>query len=116
MKPTLESATAALGVLAKEKLANPTADGQYEDQLCAPLEGLIKGLAEACRPERASAESAPGKAWVRRTTCESVTETLRRNPAGQPRPAKAGDQPEPSAAWYGGYPGCEAYTGSVQAV
>ena len=65
---------------------------------------------------RVSAESAPGKAWVRRTPCENVTETLLRNPAGQSRPAKAGDQPEPSVAWYGGNPGCEAYTGSVRAV
>ena len=63
-----------------------------------------------------SAESAPGKAWVRRMACESVTETLRRNLAGQSRPAKGGDQPEPSVAWCGGNPGCEAYTGSVQAV
>jgi hypothetical protein len=63
-----------------------------------------------------SAEGAPGKAWVRRMPCESVTETLRRNPAGQSRPAKAGNQPEPSVAWCGGNPGCEAYTGSVQAV
>ena len=47
---------------------------------------------------------------------KNETETLRRNPAGESRPAKAGDQPEPSVAWYGGNPGCEAYTGSVQAV
>ena len=63
-----------------------------------------------------SAESAPGKAWVRRTTCEDMTETLQRNPAGQSRPANAGDQPEPSVAWFGADPGCEAYTGSVRAV
>jgi hypothetical protein len=63
-----------------------------------------------------SAEGAPGKAWVGRMPCKDVTETLRRNPAGQARPAKAGDQPEPSVAWNGGNPGREAYTGSVWAV
>ena len=31
------------------------------------------------------------------------------------RPAKAGHQPEPSVAWSGSDPGCEAYTGGVQA-
>jgi len=37
-------------------------------------------------------------------------------PSGATRPAKASDQPEPSVAWSGGDPGCEAYTGSEQAV
>ncbi len=62
-----------------------------------------------------SAESAPGKAWARRMTCRTMIETLRRNPAGQARPAKAGNQPEPSVAWFGGNPDCEAYTGSMRA-
>jgi hypothetical protein len=48
MKPTLASAIAAFGALAKEKLANPVAEGQPEDQLRAPLESLVKDLAEAC--------------------------------------------------------------------
>lgn len=30
-------------------------------------------------------------------------------------PGKAGDQPVPSVAWTGGDPGCEAYTGGMQA-
>ncbi len=62
-----------------------------------------------------SAEGAPGKAWARRMTCRTMIETLRRNPAGQARPAKAGNQPEPSVAWFGGNPDCEAYTGSMRA-
>ena len=42
---------------------------------------------------------------------------LRGNYAGaQSRPAKVGHPPEPSVAWCGSDPGCEAYTGSVQAV
>jgi hypothetical protein len=69
---------------------------------------------EETKPD-ASAESAPGKAWARRMPCEDMTETLQRNPAGESRPAKAGDQPEPSVAWFGGNPDCEAYTGSMRA-
>jgi len=38
------------------------------------------------------------------------------DPAGaSPEPVKVGDPPEPSVAWLGGDPGCEAYTGSLQA-
>jgi hypothetical protein len=48
MTPTLASAVAAFGGLATQKLASPVAEGQPEDQLRAPLEGLIKDLAEAC--------------------------------------------------------------------
>jgi hypothetical protein len=48
MEPTLESAITTFGELAIEKLANPGAEGQPEDQLRAPLEGLVKDLAEAC--------------------------------------------------------------------
>jgi hypothetical protein len=44
-----------------------------------------------------------------------MIETLRRNPAGQTRPAKVGNQPELSVAWLGGNPDCEAYTGSMRA-
>ena len=47
MKPTLANAVAAFGALAREKLANPAAEGRPEDQLRAPLEGLVKDLAEA---------------------------------------------------------------------
>jgi hypothetical protein len=54
MKPTLASAVASFGARAKEKLANPAAEGQPEDQLRAPLEGLVKDLAEACGLPRES--------------------------------------------------------------
>lgn len=47
MKPTLASAAASFGARAKEKLVNPAAEEQPEDQLRAPLEGLVKDLAEA---------------------------------------------------------------------
>ena len=46
MKPTVSSAIAAFGAKAKEKLANPAASGQPEDQLRAPFEHLLADLAE----------------------------------------------------------------------
>jgi hypothetical protein len=51
---TLESAVAAFGASAKAKLANPAVTGQPEDQLRAPLEGLIKDLAELCHVSRST--------------------------------------------------------------
>jgi len=46
-----------------------------------------------------------------------MPETLCRDPVGNhSHPAEAGHQPEPSVAWFRSDPGCEAYTGSVQAV
>jgi hypothetical protein len=48
MKATLSSAIAAFGAKAKEKLANPSATGQPEDQLRAPFEHLLAELAELC--------------------------------------------------------------------
>ena len=44
-----------------------------------------------------------------------MTETFCVTRGCKSRPAKAGHQPEPSVAWSGGDPGCEAYTGGVQA-
>jgi len=45
-----------------------------------------------------------------------MTETSLSDPAGEsPDPVEVGHQPEPSVAWSGGDPSCEAYTGSVQA-
>ena len=52
MKLTLESAVAAFGVAAKQKLSTPSATGQPEDQLRAPLEQLIGDLAELARIPR----------------------------------------------------------------
>ena len=46
MKLTIDSAIAAFGVKAKEKLSNPAATGQPEDQLRAPFEHLLADLAE----------------------------------------------------------------------
>src|SRR5581483_8093027 len=48
MKRTLNSAIAAFGAHAKEKLANPAATGQPEDQLRAPFEQLLADLADLC--------------------------------------------------------------------
>jgi hypothetical protein len=49
MTITLDSAISAFGAQAKEKLSNPAATGQPEDQLRAPLEHLLKDLAKLCR-------------------------------------------------------------------
>jgi hypothetical protein len=46
MKPTVSSAIAAFGTRAKEKLSNPAASGQPEDQLRAPFEQLLGDLSE----------------------------------------------------------------------
>ena len=54
MKPTLDSAVAVFGAKAKEKLANPAATGQPEDQLRAPFEHLLTDLAELCNLPRAA--------------------------------------------------------------
>jgi hypothetical protein len=52
MTSPLRSAIAAFGRSAKSKLANPAARGEPEEQLRAPLEGLILDLAEQCRIPR----------------------------------------------------------------
>ncbi|HRX87011.1 MAG TPA: hypothetical protein P5572_18460, partial [Phycisphaerae bacterium] len=44
----LKDAIARFGVSAKAKLANPSATGEPEDQLRAPLEALFDDLAEIC--------------------------------------------------------------------
>jgi hypothetical protein len=46
VKPTVDSAIATFGAKSKEKLANPAATGQPEDQLRAPFEHLLVDLAE----------------------------------------------------------------------
>lgn len=48
----LKTAIARFGAAAKAKLANPSATGEPEDQLRAPLEGLFADLAELCGFER----------------------------------------------------------------
>ena len=54
MKLTLESALAVFGARAKEKLANPAASGQPEDQLRSPFEHLLGDLAELSNIPRAA--------------------------------------------------------------
>jgi hypothetical protein len=54
MKATLSSAIAAFGAKAKEKLNNPSATGQPEDQLRAPFEQLLTDLAELCNLKKAN--------------------------------------------------------------
>lgn len=44
----LQTAIARFGADAKAKLANPSATGEPEDQLRAPLETLFADLAELC--------------------------------------------------------------------
>ena len=46
MKLTIEAVIATFGAKAKEKLSNPAATGQPEDQLRAPFEHLLSDLAE----------------------------------------------------------------------
>jgi hypothetical protein len=46
--PTLQAAIAAYGARAKAKLHNVAVSGEPEDQLRAPIEGLIGDLAELC--------------------------------------------------------------------
>jgi hypothetical protein len=54
MKLTIDSAISTFGAKAKEKLSNPAATGQPEDQLRAPFDHLLKDLAElSCLPRSA---------------------------------------------------------------
>jgi hypothetical protein len=48
MRMDLQSAIAAFGAEAKQKLNSPAASGQPEDQLRAPFETLLKDAAELC--------------------------------------------------------------------
>jgi len=48
MDLTVELAISRFGGAAKDKLANPAAYGQPEDQLRAPFEGLLADIAEIC--------------------------------------------------------------------
>jgi hypothetical protein len=63
MKPTVSSAIATFGARAKEKLANPAASGQPEDQLRAPFEQLLADLSELSNLSKA-AVSAVGESSV----------------------------------------------------
>jgi len=54
MKLIFDSAIATFGARAKEKLSNPAATGQPEDQLRAPFEQLLSELAELCNIPRAA--------------------------------------------------------------
>src|ERR1044071_4079757 len=54
MKVTLSSAVASFGAKAKEKLSNPSATGQPEDQLRAPFEQLLADLAEIVNLSKAN--------------------------------------------------------------
>src|ERR1700685_3919464 len=63
MKPTLSSAIAAFGAKAKDKLANPAASGQPEDQLRTPFEQLLGEISEISNFGKA-AVSAVGESSV----------------------------------------------------
>jgi len=63
MKPTLSSAISAFGAKAKEKLANPAASGQPEDQLRSPFEQLLGDISELSNFGKA-AVSAVGESSV----------------------------------------------------
>jgi hypothetical protein len=62
---------------------------------------------------------APGKAWKERKRAKGQAnqKLLIATPPGEsPEPARIGHPPEPSVAWCGSDPACEADTGGVQAV
>src|SRR5450432_1848829 len=63
MKLTIDTAIAAFGTKAKEKLSNPAAIGQPEDQLRAPFEHLLADLAELSRLPK-SAVAAVGESSI----------------------------------------------------
>ncbi len=63
MKPTIKAVIAAFGTKAKEKLSNPAATGQPEDQLRAPFEHLLSDLAELFNIPK-SAVSAVGESSI----------------------------------------------------
>ncbi|MGC9951342.1 MAG: hypothetical protein ABSF64_33720 [Bryobacteraceae bacterium] len=63
MKLTIHSAVSAFGATAQEKLSNPAAMGQAEDQLRAPFEHLLSDLAELARLPR-SAVAAVGESSI----------------------------------------------------
>jgi Type ISP C-terminal specificity domain/N-6 DNA Methylase len=63
MKLTINSAISTFGAKAKEKLSNPAAAGQPEDQLRAPFEYLLADLAELSRLP-ASAVTAVGESAI----------------------------------------------------
>jgi len=48
MKLGLASVISTFGASLKGKLANPAACGEPEEQLRAPLEALIEGIAQLC--------------------------------------------------------------------
>src|SRR5580700_1131246 len=48
MNPSIETAVSNFGRAAKNKLANPAATGQPEDQLRAPFEQLLEDAAILC--------------------------------------------------------------------
>jgi hypothetical protein len=63
VKLTIGSAIATFGAKAKEKLSNPAATGQPEDQLRAPFEHLLGDLAELSRLPK-SAVAAVGESSI----------------------------------------------------
>jgi hypothetical protein len=64
MKLTFDSAIATFGARAKEKLSNPAATGQPEDQLRTPFEQLLSAFAELCNIPKA-AVTAVGESSVK---------------------------------------------------
>lgn len=80
MSLTLASAVAAFGSSAKEKLANPAATGQPEDQLRAPFETLLEGMAILSRlppgSVRAVGESSIGHLRTRPDYAITVSNAL----------------------------------------
>ena len=105
MNPTLRSAVATFGAAATAKLTNPAAAGEPEDQLRAPLEGLVADLAELCGLPRSAVAAVGESAVAEFKTRPDYAITLRgtlvglhrdqgprqgRRPAAVPRSARQG--------------------------
>jgi hypothetical protein len=75
--PDLKTAIAQFGADARAKLANPSATGEPEDQLRAPLEALFKNLAQLCGFKREWVEAVGESSLATLKTRPDYAVTLR---------------------------------------
>jgi hypothetical protein len=82
MALTLRSATGKFGADAKAKLTSPTARGEPEDQLRAPLEHLMGDLAELCGMTRSAVVAVGESSLVEIKTRPDYAITVQRTLVG----------------------------------
>lgn len=75
----LKTAIARFGADAKAKLSNPSATGEAEDQLRAPLEALFADLAELCGFKREWVAAVGESSLSTRLSLKTRAERLSRN-------------------------------------